>query len=367
MFADIDLRKLSETTAPDRAFLSVYLAGPRSVAQLEKRFRELRRLLKGGKAEKDEREHFDENAKSLWKYLKHNPLESGSLCIISCWVLDVFQAIPLTAPVKDLVWIDSSPYIRPLAEIQDEYENVAVVVADDRAARIFCVSSAAAGDEERIRGNVKNHVKKGGWSQQRYERRRDKQLLTYAREIVDALKKLDTEENFRRLVLVGGNETLRVIHDNLPRSLAARSTEKAVDLSKGDDHVNEELEQAFTEAERQSERDLWERIRTNLLQDGLAVAGLHDVLKAAREGRVEKMVVVTNFTPEGRRCRDCGNLDVGAVAACSACSSCSLFRVAVVEEVIEMLRMTGADTDFVDPIDTLAEAGHIAALVRYQP
>ena len=44
-FADFDLRQLAEVTAPERAFLSVYLAGPRSVADLEEKFRKARRVL----------------------------------------------------------------------------------------------------------------------------------------------------------------------------------------------------------------------------------------------------------------------------------------------------------------------------------
>jgi hypothetical protein len=48
MFADIDLRKLAEMTAPERAFLSVYLAGPRSAAELENKFQKMRRVLNLG-------------------------------------------------------------------------------------------------------------------------------------------------------------------------------------------------------------------------------------------------------------------------------------------------------------------------------
>ena len=123
MFADVNLRKLTEMTTPGRTFLSVYLAGPHSTTELKNRFQKVRRVLKGGRAEKDEREHFDENVKSVLNYLERNPLKSGSLCIFSCRTLNFFQAVSLMAPVKDLVWIDSSPFIRPLAELQDEYET----------------------------------------------------------------------------------------------------------------------------------------------------------------------------------------------------------------------------------------------------
>jgi peptide subunit release factor 1 (eRF1) len=365
MFADINLRKLTEMTTPERTFLSVYLAGPHSVAGLENRFQKVRRVLKGGSAEKDERKYLDENVKAVLNYLKRNPPKSGSLCIFSCWVLDFFQAIPLTAPVKDLVWIDSSLYIRPLAELQDEYENVAVVVADNKKARIFLVSSAVASSEEVIKGNVKNHVKKGGWSQQRYERRRDKQLLLYAREITDALSRLEKEETFRRILLVGGKEILHIVHQNLPQALQNKVAEKALDLSKGEDTLNKDIMDLFFEQERQSEWDLWEKIREAYLCCGLGVVGIDEVLWAARAGRVEKMIVNRTFKPEGRRCRDCDNIDISAVERCSACGSKSVFKIDVVNEIVEMLELSGAEADFADPIQMLVDAGEIAALLRY--
>ena len=360
-----DLRKLSEMTAPDRAFLTVCIARPGSVSELEKRFRQVRRVLKGGRAEKDEREYFDENVGLVKEYLEKNPLEEGALVIYACWALDFIQVIPLAKSVEDLVWIDSSPYIRPLAGFEEEYENVAVVVADNTKTRVFLVSAATAADAEVIKGNVKNSVSKGGWSQQRYERRRDKQLLLYAKEIVDALQELHRQEDFRRIVMVGSKETLREISENLPHSMRDIVAEKAVDLSKGDGYINEEIAELFAEQERQSEHDLWESIRTQYMRGGLGVVGVEDVLAAVKTGRVEKMIVNRDYEPKGVRCRECGNLAIEQVEACSACGSSSLYEVGVINEIVEMLEQTSAEVDFADRIDALAEAGEVAALLRY--
>ena len=54
MLALPDLKKLAEMSTSERAFLSVYLAGPHSVDGLEKKFERIRRLLKTG-PEKDEK------------------------------------------------------------------------------------------------------------------------------------------------------------------------------------------------------------------------------------------------------------------------------------------------------------------------
>jgi peptide chain release factor subunit 1 len=322
MTKNFDLTELAEMTAPERAFLTVCLSGPKSERSLADKFRRTRRVLAGTTAERDEREHFDENTKAIRKYLDKHPLRSGALCIFSCWALDFFQAVPLSTPLRDLVWVDSSPYIRPLAELQDEYESVAVVVADNKKARIFLVTAAVATSPEVIQGNIKNHVRKGGWSQQRYERRRDKQLLLYAREIIDALLELDKEEAFRRILLVGGKEILHIVHEHLPQRLQKRIAEKPLDLGKGEG--------------------------------------------AARAGRVERLIVSRAFRPRGNRCRQCKNLQTGSAQTCSACGSDSLFEVDVVNEIVEMLKLSGGETDFADPIPTLAEAGEIAALLRYR-
>lgn len=379
-FKDIDIRKLSELDAPERAFLSVYISSPETAARLPGEFSRLRRCLSGkgacasGNVPKtapdeisadDEKIYFDENVRLLNEYLEKHKLKKGGIAIFACWAIDFFAAYPLDAPLPDIIWVDSSPYVRPLAELADEYENVAVVIADNSRARVYLVSSLAAQDETTLKGNVKNHVKKGGWSQQRYERRRDKQILHYARDIVDALAELDRKEDFRRIVLVGGKEILAAVEEDLPKHLAAMVARKAVDLSKGEGDIEREIWELFAEQERESERGLWDRIRDAYLAGGRGAVGAEDVLAAVEEGRAHEIIVIRGFAPPGRRCRDCGKLSPGEPATCPACGSESVFAVDLVEEIVEIAHKTGAPVDFSDPIETLAESGSIAALLRY--
>jgi peptide subunit release factor 1 (eRF1) len=143
--------------------------------------------------------------------------------------------------------------------------------------------------------------------------------------------------------------------------------EKHLYLGRKEGEIHKDIMDLLFEQERMSEQDLWERIRTEYFKSGLAVIGLDEVLEAAKELRVEKMIVNRMFRPEGRKCYNCSNVHSGVVEACSACGSKSLFKVDVVNEIVEMLEQTGADTDFVDPIQiqTLIDAGEIAALLRY--
>jgi peptide chain release factor subunit 1 len=299
------------------------------------------------------------------EYLDRSPLKTGALCIFSCQVFDVFRAIPLSEPVSDLIRIDSSPFIRPLAELCEEHATAAVVVADNKKARIFVVTMAETGSEEVIRGNVKNHVKVGGWSQQRYERRRDNELHKYALEIVEALTKIAGSEEINHILMVGSKETLRAIHENMPHELRNKVVEKAIDLSKGDSSVNKDIMDLFCEEELKTGLEHWEKIRAEYLRGGLAVIGPEDVLSMAKAQRIEHIVVDRTLQPTGMRCRNCDNLNIGLVKSCLACGSQSLFEVEVFNDILEIVYLSGGTAQFTEPIQTLTEAGGIAAHLRY--
>lgn len=365
MLTNRDLKELAEMIAPKRLFLSVYLFGRQSVASLAGQFREIRRLLPEGEEGSEEREQLDENIHVLEEYLDKNPLVSGSLCLFSCRALSFFRAIPLPFPVKDLVRVDTTPYIRPLAELKDEYEGVAVVVADNKKARIFLVYTDPAGPRELVRGNIKNHVKVGGWSQQRYERRRDKQLLLYARDIVEALRKLEHEERFKYILLAGSREILPIIHENMPGALQDKVVEQKMDLGKGEGVIDREIVSLLADREHRDAQALWEEIRSGFLQGGPAALGLEQVMKAARAGRVNKMVVNRDFQPEGQCCPDCHTLAAGAVEICPTCGTRHLLGVGLINELLEQLILTDAEFYFADSIQSLADAGGVAALLRY--
>jgi release factor family 10 len=363
MFNTIDLRELAQISGPERAFVSLYLSTPESFGGLKGRIETIRALLADDPAE---REHFEENLALIEKWLAEHTWTSEGVCLFVCWALDFLRAYPLTVAVPDTIWVDSSPYIRPLAELQDEYENFVVVAADNTASRIFFVTSARPDEDAKIKGDVKNNVKKGGWSQKRYERRRSNELLHYAKEIVDVLAEMDQKEKFSRLFLVGSQETLGEIENALSAPLAAKlAGKKNVDFSAGDDPIFEAAFELATAAERDSEAQLWDKIKNEYCRGGLAVTGPEEVLKAAAVGRVEKIAVTRDAKLAGTRCRDCENLFAGTPGQCPACGSSDLFPVDLVNELVELAALTSAEADFVDPLPGLSEAGDVAALLRY--
>ena len=363
MFNRIDLRKLAERQGPERAFLSLYLSGPDAMNSLGGRIQKVRALLSDNAAE---REYFDENLQKARDALDRVTFDSEGLCLFTCWATDYLEVHKLEQKVPDLLWVDSSPYIRPLAELQDEYENFVVVAADNTDAHVYFVTSSVVDEEERVKGDVKNRVKKGGWSQQRYARRREKELHEYAKDVADVLHKLDEEVAFDRLYLLGSEEAMHEIEAVLSRPLAEKlGGKEAIDLSAENGEPWKEALGLFTQDERTSEEALWERIKGEYLRGGRAVAGPADVLEAAATGRVEKMIVTRDAKLAGRRCRDCENLSAGEADVCPVCGSADLFAVDLVNELVELLALSSAEPEFTDPIPGLGEVGDVAALLRY--
>ncbi|HMB91649.1 MAG TPA: VLRF1 family aeRF1-type release factor [Rhodothermales bacterium] len=361
-FGEIDLRALANHTGPERAFLSVYLSGPDARNTLDHRIRKVRALLQDDPVEL---EYFEENLKMVSAFLEEHSFESTALCLFVCWAEEYLEAYPLEKTVPDLLWVDSSPYIRPLAELQDEYENFVVVAVDNSDAYVYFVTSAVPDDEERVKGDVKNHVKVGGWSQKRYQRRREKELHHYAKEIAEVLGELHKQSDFDRIFLLGTEETIVELKEVLPPPIAEKVAGTApVDLNDEDALWNRAFG-LFTDQERADEENLWELIKGEYLREGRAATGVDEVLKAAAVGRVEHMIVTRDAKVPGIRCRACENLSAGALESCPVCGSKDVFTEDLINELVELLETSGGATEFSDPLPGLTEAGDVAALLRY--
>lgn len=355
-----DLRALADRTGPDRAFLSIYLASPGDRGLLDTRFREIRAFLRGQPAEL---EHFEENLKLAEPLLEESFAEISRVIFV-CWALDFTEAHDLPVAVESRVRVDSSPYIRPLAELEDEYQNFAVLVADNDRARVYLAEASEMSEEGRVRGDIKNRVKKGGWSQKRYARRREKELERYATDVAAQLQELHRETPFARLVMLGQPEAMTAVRS----ALGGQMQERIVAAESIDVGADDEEAKAFAlyfRQEREEEQALWDEIREAGLSSRLGTTGPTRVLEAAKAGRAEAILVARDAEITGTRCRDCEHLAHGSPDTCYTCGSKDLFEVDLVNELAELAAQTSATMDFADPFEALTDVGGVAALLRY--
>ena len=358
-----DLRELSSISTSERAFVTLYVSAGTTKDDIEKTLVLKKKVLEKGS---DDLEYYEENVRIILKDLEKDPGKNKNFVIFCCWALNYYNRINIGMAVDDMIRIDSSPYILPLAQLEDEYENYLVIAASNEKTKIYMVSCTKTIKEDDIRGNIKNHVKVGGWSQQRYERRRDKEFSEYVKDIVEKIRELTKGINFRRMVIVGSKETIRELRDSLPADLKKiMAGEKALDLKKGEKSVNEEIFSMLWDEERRTEKALWERTKSRYLKGELGVTGPEDVLYFSKRGRVESVIVNNNADLKGVRCRDCEELSSGESDKCPECGSSSVFHVDLMNEITELMKLSGGEIEFAEQIDELKEAGDIAAILRY--
>ena len=358
------LRALADLAGPERAFLTVYLDAADDPSALDPHVERVRLLLAD---QPTEAEHFEENLSLVRALLdEHQPPEGGALALFTGWAADLSRAFALPEPVGTRVWMGDAPFVRPAYELLDEHETFAVAVVDGKRARIYLVTAEEVDEEGRIRGDVKNRVKKGGWSQKRYARRRDKQIEGYATEIADGLVELDGERPFARLVLLGSDEVVQAVREALRTDLRDRLVgSRSVDGNASEDEILDVAADVAEEGERESERELWDAIREQGMGPGLAAFGATSVWTALHSARVEEVLVDRTREIDGTKCRACGHIVHGTPQTCGQCGSKDVFRLDLVEAMTEQAARTGAGIDFADPFPALTEVGGVAALLRY--
>ena len=358
------LRALADLAGPERAFLTVYLDADDEPSVLDARFDRIRALVAEHPVEA---EHFEENLALVQTLLGENAAPAGgALAVYAGWATDLAQAFPLPEPVGTLAWVGDAPYVRPAYELLEEHETFAAAVLDNTSARVFLVTAEDVDEEGRVRGDVKNRVKKGGWSQKRYARRREKQIEQYAAELAESLAELDRERPYARLVLLGSDEPVAAVRSALPQPLLDKLVgTRAISADATEAEALDEAAEVAAEGERQAERDLWEQIREQGMGPGLSAFGATNVMDALRQARVEAVLVDREREVAGTKCRDCEHVAHGTPDTCGVCGSRDVFRVDLVEAMTEQAARTGAEVDFTDPFDALTEVGGVAALLRY--
>ncbi len=360
---DLDLRELADMEESERAFVSCYLCPPDDQSWLLRRAEVITDMLED---EPQAAEHFAAGMDLVKKWLDERTEPAQSVCVFACFALDFVRGYCLDVEMGNRLRIGPAPILRPLAELADSHENYVLIAANNSATEVHFVSADTIADSQRISGGIKNHVKKGGWSQKRYQRRRDNELLHYAKDVSERLRSLSEERDFGRIVLFGSQEARREILEHLDEDLREQVVaDQAADLNADTNELLEEAAKIIAEDSKNAERTLWQRIKEETLADGLATTGAGDVWGALATGRVETLMIEKDVHIEGRKCRECENVVTKTTEHCPFCRESELFPIALVDEMIRQAERTSAAVEFAESVPGLTKSGGVAALLRY--
>lgn len=380
---DINIKELSCTYDPAslESFVSLYL----DMQSPDMRFIEKRR--KACEAVlKTDRELLANFEKTVGTIVKHvemtraggsgtgegRQMEKGlrGMAVFASHINGFFRAFHLAVPVENLLVVDASPYIRPLALLMEEYDTSGIVLLDSHRSRLYALSLGKIEDEDKIVEDIMNKHKKGGMSRARFQRLRKGAIDHFLKEVAEDAEKLFSKDEVVNIVLAGPGNIKTMFKDYLSSNLKSKVVgvmDADFDVAEGELVLKAE-KMVLKDENEKSEKNV-AVLKEEILKDGLAVHGLKDTMGAVRNGEVELLLVNRDYRARGWICEKCQVFEPGT-ADCSSdkCPYCGgrTSEVDVIEEIIEFAERTDTRIEFLESNPTLELLGNIGGLLRFK-
>jgi peptide chain release factor subunit 1 len=319
---------------------------------------------------------------SSWLENELQPSSNG-VAIFACSAAELFEAVQLAAPIDHhWLYIGDAPHLYPLARLESQYPRYAAVLADTNTARIMVFASGELVTQAQVQGTKTRRSQQGGWSQARFQRHIENFHVQHAKEIVEALERIVSQEGITQIITAGDEVILPLLREQMPKHLA----EKVVDHLKLDTRapVGEVLEATIAAMGRLNERTDRERVQAAL--DGyrsgtLGVVGPEETLTALLNGQVDELLLTA--TVDALQGLQPGRVTETVLAAAAANDS-TLMEPAVepeaageaanadpqvvrlADELVTRAKQTSARVTFIEDPELLRDYGGVAAMLRYR-
>jgi len=349
------IRELSDIFDKDSkdTFVSLYMNKGFDKNFLKRRINACKSILK-----ESEFNNFNETIKDMQKIIKKN--NDNNFALFSSHINNFNRYIPLDVKVENLLVVDSSPYIRPIVRILDEWESYTLVIINSNSAKIFSISMGSVDDIKKLSKDIMNKHKKGGWSQARFNRLRRGAIKEFFKEVIEELEKRSDE----RIVLAGPGTSKNKLKEMLPKTLQEKIVE-LIDISVEDeDKLIKQSIQLISENEKRKSSEAVNHLKAEILKEGLAVYGVKETLDAVKNGQVELLIIEKDYKLKGWICENCQYVEEGSKSTCPYCNK-ETSEVDVFEEILEFAERTDSKVEFTDD-EQLADLGHIGGILRYK-
>jgi peptide chain release factor subunit 1 len=284
----------------------------------------------------------------------------------SCLAENFWRAYPLLVPVNDAVFVGHRAYLKPLSDLWDQYERFGVVSIDKEGARLFVYQLGALEDTAGTLGTEVKRHKQGGWGADKLQRHEDEEAKHNLKEAAALADSFMRQHKVGRVVLSGSEDNLALFRELLPRSLQDKVVGHiSVDMNASPNEVWERAFEVALAADLRAESELLDQVITVASKGGAATLGLADTLVAMQEGRVYQLLVDIDYHAPGYLCGNCGAITDQERETCPYCghkltATDDAVNLAIQRAVNAGLRVTVLDHD-----PRIADAGHIAAVLRY--
>jgi len=293
------------------------------------------------RASSPERQSLEQDAEKIQKYVEGLEPSVNGLALFACSGIDLFEPIPLAAPIdQHRLYISSIPHLYPLAKVLDQYPRYLALLADTHSARIFVFAANAVEMTDRVENEKTKHHKKGGWSQARYQRHVENGHLQHAKEVVDTVARIVRDEKIDKIVLAGDEVIMPTLREQLPKDIAERIVDVVkLDVKSPEHDVHASTIAALREKDAEGDRERVDEVIGAYRANGLACVGVKATMKAFEMGQVDELLITSR--PDA-------------------------FEDNAGDELVAKARQTSARIRFIEDPSLLAAVGGVAASLRFR-
>jgi peptide subunit release factor 1 (eRF1) len=248
-----------------------------------------------------EAQSFEKDRERIEKYLEESVQASANgLALFACFAADLWETVQLSAPVEEnRLYVYNQPHLYHLTRISDEYPRYAALLTDANSARIFVFGLGETLDTEQVKGKKVQRVKVGGWSQARYQRRVQNAHASHAKEVVDRLQQIVTNEAIQHVVIAGDVQITTLLQQEMPKELQDKLVDVLkIDLKASDSEIFAKTLEAMKRADAETDAQKVDRLLQEARRGGLACTGVQDTLEALTNGQVDEILISTGLEVE---------------------------------------------------------------------
>jgi peptide subunit release factor 1 (eRF1) len=367
------LQELTACPSTDHPFLSVYLDwtpdgnGRRpSLQLLEQELDTIAARLAGDSAR---RAGFEADRQRIMDYLNRDaPKDARGLAIFACNGADIWQALPLQAPVETQIVADRYPHVFQLARLIDEYETCAIVLAEGQESRMFVVALNQAEQVGETAAPEKiKRFDQGGLAQMLFQRRTDNVIKAHTKDIAEQLDKVIKRFDVRHVVIAGNDAIKGMIMDSLTEPIKQKLIDYIhLDPASNLKRIIETIGPLLREAEHRQQADALAQLeKQTTAKGGLGALGVTDTAMALSKGQVSTLLMLHSFGGSGGECPNCGMLRAGQRSKCPY-DGAEMQPVDLREAFAARAIQQNAALHVIDASDYLAAHGGVGALLRYR-
>jgi peptide subunit release factor 1 (eRF1) len=308
-----------------------------------------------------ERDSLTRDADRIRDYVGSVDPAVNGLALFASSGADLFEAIPLAAPVDEhRLYVSSLPHLYPLARLLDQYPRYAALVADTHSARIFVFAANSVERTEQIENTKTKHHKRGGWSQARYQRHTENFHVHHVKEVVETLARIVRDDAIQT-VLVSGDDVVRpLLREHMPKEIADRVLEtESLDIRTPLHEVLSTTMTTLREQDATTDRERVDELIGAYRGSGLACVGIEAVRRAFELGQVDELIVPASpQTIAGAA----ANTGVGENADVAERTP----EERAADELVVQARNTSAKIRFIEDASLLAPIGGVGAFLRFK-